>query len=352
MSENAPVTAYISSKDRYFSTLPTAIFCIINQSVRPQRFILFLDGEHLDLRTNDLYLGLFRLLDLYKIKWEVVFGQGKGQVPNHQKAIELAKTDFIWRNDDDCFPTQDVLRQLLSCNNNQVGAIGGLVLDPSHHLAPLPPDIDKASKITDLSLNRQWFTHNTDSPVEVEHLYSTFLFKKSAASHGYCLDLSPAGHREETIFTYEMFRNGWKLLVNPKAITWHIRQSQGGIRTHQAHPEYWDADEKIFQDKLKSWNIKIKEQKLLIINSGKGDHVMFLRVWPQLKERFKEKDIIISTPYPDVLAECGVRLISIAEGERMCKQNGWNFDGFNIYHFCSKTNWKKHLSLAFLELYK
>ena len=47
------------------------------------------------------YKGLFSLLSRRGIQWEVVFGAGIGQLANHQKALEMAKTEWIWRLDDD-----------------------------------------------------------------------------------------------------------------------------------------------------------------------------------------------------------------------------------------------------------
>jgi hypothetical protein len=345
----ASVTAHVSSKDRYFTTLPSTILSIIFQTVKPEKFILFMDGEHLDLRPHDLYGGIFNLLDFYKIQWEVVFGEGKGQVANHQKAIEMSNTKWIWRLDDDTFATPTVLENLLSCDGKKVGAVGGLIIDP-RHIQKLQPGLKPT--LHDLETNIQWFLHESSNPIEAEHLYSSFLFKKEAAKHGYCKELSPAGHREETIFSHEMYRNGWKLIINPNAITWHCRQGQGGIRTHQSHPEYWDHDQQVFEKKLREWNVNVKEVKLIILDNGKGDHVMFKSILPQLKKRFSDKELIIAAVYPEIFSDTDVLLISITDAKKMCGKKGWNYDDFNIYKFCSDRGWGNHMSGAFLELYK
>ena len=346
---NAPVTAHVSSRDRYFTTLPSTILSVIQQTVKPEKFILFMDGEHVDLRPNDLYNGLFRMLDFYNIKWEVVFGQRKGQVANHQKAIEMAATKWIWRLDDDTFATPTVLENLLACDGQKVGAIGGLVIDPNRIQKMLP---GLKATLENLEVNVQWFIHDSVNPIEAQHLYSTFLFKKEAATHGYCMDLSPAGHREETMFTHQMYRNGWKLIINPKALTWHVRQGEGGIRTHQPHPEYWDHDEQIFQNKLKEWGLKTRETKLIVLDNGMGDHVMFKSVLPQIKKRFADKELVLAVVFPELFADEGLQLISIAEAKEICNKKGLNYEDFNIYKFCIDTGWKSHLSGAFLELYR
>jgi hypothetical protein len=347
---NAPVTAYISSKDRYFSTLPSAILSIIFQTVRPEKFILFLDGEHLDLRTNSLYLGLFKMLDIHGVQWEVAFGAGKGAVVNHQRAIEMAKTKWLWRIDDDSFPTPAVLQHLLSCDAEKVGAIGGLIIDPIS-MQKLPSGL--MPTINNVHLNVQWFIPECLDPIEAEHLHCSFLYKKEASSHGYCLNISPAGYTEETIFSHEMYRNGWKLIINPKALTWHVRECQGGTVEHyEKHPEYQASDERVFQAKLKEWGVKVKERKLIILDNGKGDHIMFKSILPKIKDRFKDKEIIMAVSYPEIFDGDGIRLISIADGKEICKREGLDFEDFNIYKFCGERQWTRHLSEAFLELYK
>ena len=344
------VTAYISSRDRYWTTLPSAILSIIFQTVKPKRLILFLDGEHVDLRTNDLYRSIFSMLLLCNIEWEVVFGEGKGQVLNHQKAIEMAKTEFLLRIDDDDFLQPNVLEELLSCMSPEVGAVGGVIIDPNNGAQSLPVGFD--TSINNLSSNVQWFVHEKKDPVEVEHLYNSFLYRKEASVHGYCLELSPAGFREETLFTHEMFRNGWKLLVNPKALTWHARQSQGGIRAYQPHPEFWEHDEEVFQRKLKDWGVTLKKQKLIILDNGKGDHVIFKMILPEIKEKFKDRELIIGVCYEDVFEdEPGVKLISIQAAKDMCANLRMNYDDFNIYKFAADNNWRDSLVDAFRKLY-
>ena len=348
VSGDAMVTAYVSSKDRYYTTLPSTILSIIQQTVKPKRLILFLDGEHIDLRDNDLYASLFNMLMLNEIEWEVVFGAGKGQVLNHQKAIEMTKTDFLLRVDDDDFLQPNVLQELLGCMSPDVGAVGGLIIDPKLPVQPLPPNFDVT--INNLTSNAQWFIHPKKNIIQVEHLNNSFLYRKKAATHGYCVDLSPAGHREETIFTYEMHRAGWKVLINPRAVTWHAKQNSGGIRAHATHNEYWVQDQQIFNRKLKEWGFKPK--KLIVLDNGKGDHVMFKMILPEVREKFKDMDLVLGVCYPDVFEdEKGIKLISIGEAKELCFSTAQNFDNFNIYKFAAENNWKGSFVDAFRKLY-
>ena len=224
------ITASISTRNRYFTTLPLCLTAIANQTRVPDELIIFDDGEHLDLRNESVYDNIFNHLTKRGVNWKVEFGSGEGQVKNHQKTLEIASHELIWRIDDDNVPEANVLETLYNEMTKKTGAIGGLVLDPKNDMRP---NKLASSKIDDIfvGLNEQWYPHEKNTIKSVDHLYSTFLFRKEAAKHGYEMTLSPKGFREETIFTYEMKRAGWDLLITPHCVTWHYQQPVGGIRS-------------------------------------------------------------------------------------------------------------------------
>ncbi len=326
------VTATISTKDRYFTTLPLAIFAIANQTHKVDRLILFDDGEQKDLRKESLYTNLFSLLDKKGIKWEVVFGAREGQVANHQKALQLAKTEWIWRLDDDNAPEPDCLEKLLKVADKKTGAVGGLVPFSTMSTNPMKLASNKIEDIY-LGLNKQWFRH--EGVNEVDHLYSTFIFRRRAAGQGYCDELSQVGHREETIFTYEMRRAGWKLLINPEATTWHFREASGGIRSTK-DAGLWRHDEKVFSLKLKEWGVKPTPIKLMVLNGGLGDHIAFKMILPEIKEKFKGSRMILACCYADMFKGEGVEIISIGDAMAMT-----NIEQFNIYKWMWDRAWDK-----------
>lgn len=336
------VTAVISTKDRYFTTLPSLLISLGMQTVKPNHIIIYDDGEQKDLRGEPIYQNIFLFLQNNKgISWEVKFGERKGQVTNHQKSIADANTEWIWRLDDDNICEPDTLEKLLKVSEDRdIGAVAGLVLDPKfnqnfNHLA--------SNKINDifLGLNIQWFKWTGIE--EVDHLYSTFLYRKEAAAHGYCKELSRIGHREETIFTYEMKRNGWKLLVTSEAVTWHMRESTGGIRSG-SHAEMWHDDDKIFKKKLGEWGVKPRDIKLIVMDNGIGDHLIFKKIIPDLKAKYN--DIVMSVCFPEVFEKDGIPLISIAEAKQMM-----NIDELNVYKFMGDNKWTSTIEKAFRKLY-
>uniref|UniRef100_A0A6M3IIG1 Putative glycosyltransferase n=1 Tax=viral metagenome TaxID=1070528 RepID=A0A6M3IIG1_9ZZZZ len=344
------ITAYISTRNRYFSTLPQAIISLCQQTLKPKEFILYDDGEHKDLRNHPLYQYIFGLLDECKINWKVGFSDGKGQVANHQRVLSEAKYPFIFRCDDDNILQPTVLEKLAShFIDPKVGAVGGCVLHPNKPILNLPNfyvynDIEYCQ---DPSMwNAQWFRSN--GVHEIGHLYSTFLFRKEASKHGYNMDLSPVGDKEESLFTAEMKHNGWKLLLDSSAITYHFRYSEGGIRDSKIHtPENFQHDTQIFLNKLTEWGIKLKFNKIIVLDCGLGDHLVFKKILPEIKEKYKDKRIIVACCYPLVFEDDkDIILTSLAEVGITT-----NIEEYNIYKKMELWKWRDSLENAFKKLY-
>lgn len=355
MPKKFTVTATISTKDRFFDTLPITISSIISQTVRPEALLIFEDGEHLDLTQNPTYNNLFQTLERCNISWYVIFGEGKGQVLNHQKAInfveERTKTDLIWRLDDDIQPEATVLETLLKqFEDDKVGAVGSLIIIPTEKLsASVPGGGSSLQGLLEGEMNDQWFIYPRGTPsFEVEHLNCSFLFRTKAAKHGYNMYLSPAGYREETLFTYEMFLNGWKLIVDPSVITWHHKNPKGGIRTYQ-DTSMWEHDDALFIERLYILNSTDKDEKIILLDNGIGDHVEFLRILPEILE--KNKKVRIACCFPEIFEEYDndgrVDLVSVAS---VSKWIG-NPDSYNLYAFMAQRNWEKPIIDAFREMY-
>ncbi len=335
------VTAVISTRDRYFTTLPNCLISIALQTYRPKHIIIYDDGEQKDLRQEPLYENIFKFIQARGISWTIQFGDRKGQVANHQRSIREANTEWIWRIDDDNVIEHDVLERLVSNVAPGVGAVAGLVLDPKQ---PIVSNRLASNKIEDIycGLNEQWFKF--DGIKEVDHLYSTFIYSKEAARNGYCMELSKIGHREETIFTYEMKRAGWKLLIDSSAVTWHLRLSSGGIRS-ETDGQLWANDEIIFSKKLQEWGVVPRHVKLIVLDSGLGDHLVFKSILPEIRKRYK--DLILAHCYPEVFKEdTDIKQISIAEAYMVTKS-----DDHSVYKWMWDRNWKKSLADAYRGMY-
>ncbi len=330
------ITCEISTRDRY-DVLPQALLSLALQTHKDFDVFIFDDSDNpKDIRGP--CEPALRIFDYYGIGWRVEFGRRAGQHHNHQRAQELAKSDWIFRFDDDEVLEPNVLEKLIGNVRDDVGAVAGLVLPP----APSPVPADAANLISDLNLpNVQWFKQ-APQLLEVEHLHSTFIYRRGLVD--YELALSPAAHREETIFTYAIKRKGYKLLVDTSAVTWHFRADQGGIRSHRS-PQFWDDDERIFNAKLQEWGVNCEPTKTIVLDVGRGDHCVVASLIPELKKKYGR--LVMASCFPDILDACGVEQISIADA----KIRLGNLDRFSIYRAMIDWNWKGSLEDAFRKLY-
>ncbi len=332
------ITCEISTRDRY-EVLSQALLSLALQTHKDYDLIIFDDTDNpRDLRELSAYQSVFHLFNHYGIGWHVVYGRKLGQHCNHQWAQELAKTDWIFRWDDDEILEPDVLEKLIGNIRDDVGAVAGLVLPPAP--SPVPPGA--ANFIANVNApNLQWFTHERPDLWYAEHLHSTFLYRRSIAK--YELALSPAAHREETLFTHEIYRAGYKLIIDPTAVTWHFRAEQGGIRSH-LNPQFWDDDEKIFNSKLQEWGVNCEPTKTIVLDCGRGDHVIVKSLIPRLKEKYGK--LVVATCFPDIF-NGEVEQISISEA----KNRLGNIERFSVYKWCIEHNWTGNLVTAHEHLY-
>jgi hypothetical protein len=342
------VTATVSTKNRHGSTLPLTIQAILSQTVPPKQLVVFDDNDQFtDPNGNAALRHLLQLSMAKGVMWYWLPGQRKGQVANHETALRTTETDYVWRSDDDNIPEPDCLEKLLEAmGGNNVGAVGGLVLDPNH-VGPKPSFV--SGKIEDIycPMNLQWFDWS-GAAMEVDHLYSTFLYRVEAGKKagGYSKELSVIGHREETMFTHSIKRAGYRLLVTPKAVTWHLREETGGIRSYK-DPSFWERDEVVFLKKLAEWGVKPRTFKIIVLDCGIGDHIVARSVMPQIIAKHAGARIVLAVCYPEFFSDLeGVTLATIADA----KAAFGNLDNFSVYAWCEAHGWKRPLAEAFLEM--
>ena len=314
----------ISTRGRYHTTLPLALQAIINQTRPIDALVIFDDNnEPQDMRGELIYSYFFQILNAKGIPWEWLYAGKKGQHHNHEAANRMG-FDWVWRVDDDAIPEPNVLENLCKHIVDNVGAIGGSVLTPPFDPKPLKVS-GKVDNI-DNEPNIQWsYIKNIQ---EVEHLHCTFLYRSGV--HDYNIGLSRVAHREETLFTYGLYRKGYKILAVPDAITWHLKNPQGGIRS-ETNQQLYEHDEQIFLNTL-----KYRDNTIVVLNCGMGDHVVFSHVLPEIKNP------LIFTCYPEIVPGR-----SIAEAEALFG----SLAPWNIYSKMDSWGWKQSLEAAFRKLY-
>lgn len=317
------VLCSVATRGRYETTLPMVIQAIAGQTRLPDKLIIFDDNdEPQDVRGNFLYMNLFRMLDMKGLAWEVIFAPKKGQHHIHQMANSMGY-EWVWRVDDDCIPESNVLETLLSHATEGVGAVGGSILTPPHM-----GHVKATGKIENIDSepNIQWGLILEKQ--EVEHLHCSFLYR--AGVHDYHLGLSRVAHREETLFTYGLHCKGYEILAVPGAVSWHLKNPQGGIRS-ETKEEMFHHDEHIFRNIL-----ALKDKTIVVLNSGMGDHVVFSQVLKDVRNPE------VFTCYPEIVPGR-----SIAEALHLFG----NIDQYNIYSKMASWGWKDSLENAYRRMY-
>lgn len=314
----------ISTRGRYDTTLPLAISSVITQTMKPDYLIIQDDNDPpRDVRDQQHYTYLFQILSECGVGWEWLYAEKKGQHHNHQRANHMGYK-WVWRLDDDTVADSNVLEQLYThaTIEENVGAVGGSVLTP-----PSMGVVNATGKIENIynEANLQWGMITEKK--EVDHLHCSFLYRAGVAD--YNLALSRIAHREETLFTYELKKRGYKNYVVPHAITWHLKNKQGGIRDGVS--EMFEHDERIFQNIM-----NFKDQTIVILDCGMGDHIVFKRILPLIKNP------VVFSCYPEIIPGR-----SIAEAKALLG----DIHEYNVYAHMDRWNWTGSLEDAYKKFY-
>jgi hypothetical protein len=297
---------------------------IVNQTRKVDHLIIFDDNDNpIDMRNLPHIRFVFEILTQKQISWEVIFGQKKGQHYNHELANNT-KFDWVWRIDDDNIAENNVLENLCSYISDDVGAIGGSIIIPNTNF-DTTRSTGKIENI-DTESNIQW---NLIREVkEVDHLHCSFLYRTRIAN--YNLGLSRVAHREETLFTYEIKKKGYRILAIPNTITWHSKNPNGGIRSEKRQ-ELYEHDENIFRN-----IVQLKNKTIVVINNGMGDHIVFKRVLKDIK------DPVVFSSYPQIIPGRSIEEAKCLFGD---------IEQFNIYKKMDEWGWKGSIENAYRKLY-
>lgn len=271
------ITVLLTTCDRYDSTLPICLMSIINQTRLPDRIVLVDDSRNTinkSFYSNKIIKYLLVLIKNKNISIDYFYGEKKGQVPALQLGLNKIDDGWVLKTDDDNVLDANVLERFESEIKNDIGAISCLILD-ENSIFRSDKDVRMSSKIEDLysCFNVQMVGIQNDKPKFVEHIYSNYFFRRDLADN-YPTELQPYSLREDTIFTYSIFRKGFKLLILPDVKIYHLGgDNYSGNR--QWGNKYWEKNEIFFLQKLKEWSIipdklKIYETENLIYTEKNG----------------------------------------------------------------------------------
>ena len=313
----------ISTRGRYDTTLSMAINAVITQTKKIDHLVIFDDNDEdkvKDLREIQIYKYLFAIMDLKGISWQVIYGKRQGQHHNHQIANRMGY-EWVWRVDDDCIPEPHVLEVLTSHITPTVGAVGGSILTPP--FTPVKDSTGLIENIYEPCIQWDYIKEKKD----IDHLHCSFIYRAGIVD--YNLGLTRVAFREETLFTYALKQRGYQILVVSNADTWHLRNQYGGTRTETK--ELYERDDWIFHNFM-----KYKNNTIVVLDNGLGDHLCFQHVLPEIKNP------VIFSCYPEIVPG-----ESIAEAYRLFG----SIDQFSIYGKMDQWNWKGSLEDAFRKLY-
>ncbi len=322
------LTVELSTKDRYESLAHT-LQSILTQTYLPKFLIIFDDSvKKCDLRQSSIFLNIFKALERKGIKWRIEFTPSHGQVKNHIKAVEICETEFIYRCDDDHVLENNVLHSLVNLinQNKNIGAVSNTILHPD---LAFPEEVTSPN-IEDVLFKYAINFSSYEGIKECQHLYSSFISRAELIKGCYATNLSNVGHREESICTYNLYKKGFKLLNIGNIYTWHMKENKGGIRSY-INPQPWIEDDQKFALKIKEWDIKLSNYYLMVNNGGIGDNYSFRHVLPLIKEKYKDKKLILGTVYPNIyFDESNVEIISIHSAAILARGSLERFDPYKI----------------------
>ena len=340
--KNLKILATFSTYNRYDSILPLTILSIAQQTRVPDHLIIYDDSkEPREFWKEEKFAYLMTLISQKGISWEINPGWKQGAHHNHETANQKTGYDYVWMLDDDHCPDPTCLEELLKEMKDGVGAVAPLILKPGIPISGLPANVD--NKIDNIyAPNMQWFNWRGE-PKEVEHLYSSFLYRPGIVHHD--TRLSSKVFRGETMFTHSLFRKGYKLIITPKAVMWHLEESRGGCRTQEedkSNQEKYNSDHIIF---MKWLTFQKMNKFLVVLNNGKGDHVVFKKdIYPRLKEKYGD-NLLMAVNFRDIFPE-EKNLISPADAEMFV-----NLRDYDVYGLGMRLQWKGPIKELYEKLY-
>lgn len=333
------ITCVIPTRDRYDS-LFSCLVSVLLGSKKPNEILIYDDSVK---KKNIFKQERFLYLKQFGVKIEVIPTEQIGQSHIHELSQADARYPLIWRIDDDCLVDKNCLSYLVSNMDKTVGAVGGLI----HIPGKIPLTVEREQSINETNFHVQMCGHRTLTPFEVEHLHCSFLYQKGIVPFAYKI-LDKCGLCEETIFTHELYRMGYKLLVDPRAVTYHFQSKKGGMRDHHIEKGY-EINREILEHKKKLWKKIDPKSKMIIDAHGIGDSIVLQKCLSRIIE--PERDTWIFTQNLDIYKqEVFPRTYFLPVKEADIYYN--NFLPDTIYQFMERKKWSKTIEEAYLEMHR
>lgn len=262
MIPKTEVTVLVTTCDRYDTTLPLCLMSIINQTYKPNRVVLVDDNKEKKFYEYEILRNILLLCKHKEIKFDYYQGPSKGCVYALDLGLSKIKSGWVMKVDDDNVLNPDVLEIYVNNISENVGAIGGLILDSKSHLVE-EHEQDVYNKVSQIfsKWNIQMIKNQSDKIKPVEHIYSNYFFNMELGIKQ-TLELAPSCHREDTMFTHQIFRKGYDLIIIPQSVTYHLNYDDN-TGDNRYSKENFNKNEFFFIEKLKEWDIVPKEIEII-----------------------------------------------------------------------------------------
>ncbi|HAV42566.1 TPA: hypothetical protein DCX15_00915 [bacterium] len=288
------VSVIIPTRNRH-THLTLCLSSLLNQNFKDWNLVIANDGDE-DLEEVHLLRGIFNLLELKGHRWKIIATSHSGQGGALNVAHRVAEADLILRIDDDAYLEPDYIELLFrSLDDEKIGAVGGNTPNVYH----------SKGKLTQLSKEfREWggkivfkgsyfvpyerqslLPEPDEQPYEVDQLRGHFLYRKKVLDEigGFPLVYSQMGRREDTDTSLRMKMAGYRLLVVPQAIAWHIHSPFGGTRdgidssNYKRYLQMEEDDLRLFEDRMWGWIREGLKEKVKIVIPDEFEKLRRLR---------------------------------------------------------------------------
>lgn len=256
------ITVLVTTCDRYQTLLPLCLLSIVNQTYKPNRIVLVDDNLNKEFYNHEILRNVLTVMKYRNIEFQYLYGESKGCSYALQRGLDVIDSGWILKVDDDNILEPNVIELYVQNISEEIGAMGGLILDNKSFLRKQEFQ-SIYNQIGDLysKINIQMVANQTPEIKEVEHIYSNYFFRKDVAPDQ-CLKLTPSCHREDTIFTHEIFRKGYRLIVIPQSKTYHMNYDDT-VGDNKHGKSNMNNNEFVFIEKLKEWDIVPKKIEII-----------------------------------------------------------------------------------------
>lgn len=260
------IAVFLPTKDRYEITLPLVLNSVVTQTLSPNLIVILNDSSHIiDLSKIPIYKCIFEIAKFKHIEIKVLNTFNNGLVKNYKKFLEYIDSnykyiDYVWKMDDDCVPNTKFIenaKTVFTSSELNAGAYSTFINIPYTYFSKDATSerlVDIFNKVTpQLSHNKM------NNYSKVEHIHCTYIYNRHIqpfVSEDY-IQLSKIGNREDTIFTNEIFRKGYDLIIDGSIISTHLRVSTGGTRGNKEFKKLYNHDDDILKNYM--YKHKIKE---------------------------------------------------------------------------------------------